>query len=304
MLLFALVARVHDGVPLAASTDLSHHPLVSDAQKYVKIISKRASSFPDRCAVQGNGYHIYFITALNVCCVALCEGGFPYATAFAFLHDLQKEFITAYDPRKVTSIQRPYALIEFDMNIQKLKQKYNGRTTPKTMSNLVTMNEELALRPPHRVELDQLEAVFGNSGSTPNTTRPTVRPNRQFIPLNVPGYLAIVLNVVCAILNLTRGMSVGHDGHFDHTLESAYIYGGVFMAAAFLCLYQIYLLRQFIPWRRTQTFLVMACLLLCNFYTSDIRNHVQVVFHVMVTGYTTFFVLNRQLIGKLPEYSV
>ena len=51
MVLFAMIARLNDGLPLSATTDHDPSQAVLLSKKYAKILSKKAAAFPDRCSL-------------------------------------------------------------------------------------------------------------------------------------------------------------------------------------------------------------------------------------------------------------
>ena len=54
--------------------------------------------------------------AKGICYLILCETGFSKKLAFSYLEDLSSEFFVQYGNR-VNSVSRPYAFIEFGMNM-------------------------------------------------------------------------------------------------------------------------------------------------------------------------------------------
>lgn len=59
-----------------------------------------------------------FISSLGVCFITMCEESYSSVLAFCFLDELQREFISLYDNKKVDNAIRPYALIDFGKSKQ------------------------------------------------------------------------------------------------------------------------------------------------------------------------------------------
>ena len=117
MVLLTMIARVADGLPLAASVqdDEESGKNMIQYQTQAKQIFKRLSqSSPNRCTIDSGAYFFHYIIVNDVCYLVLTEKSFPKRTAFTYLEDLQNEFDVQYGNR-VSTVQRPYAFIEFGM---------------------------------------------------------------------------------------------------------------------------------------------------------------------------------------------
>jgi vesicle transport protein SEC22 len=73
----------------------------------------------------------------EVCYLVMCDKMFSKRLAFNFLEDISQEFNNNYG-RKVNSVTRPYAFIEFDIYIQKSKKSLTDRRR-----NITTINTQL-----------------------------------------------------------------------------------------------------------------------------------------------------------------
>lgn len=73
----------------------------------------------------------------DVCYLVLCDKMFSKRLAFNYLEDIAQEFHNNYG-RKVNSVTRPYAFIEFDIYIQKAKKSLTDRRR-----NINTINTQL-----------------------------------------------------------------------------------------------------------------------------------------------------------------
>lgn len=78
-----------------------------------------------------------YLIESDVCYLVLCDKLYSKRLAFNYLEDLSQEFNKNYG-RKVNSVTRPYAFIEFDVYIQKAKKNLTGRR-----SNINTINNQL-----------------------------------------------------------------------------------------------------------------------------------------------------------------
>ena len=58
MILSVSIVRVHDGLALCASTDLDRGVDMKECQQYMKLLSRKASTLPDRCTLSLDGYSI------------------------------------------------------------------------------------------------------------------------------------------------------------------------------------------------------------------------------------------------------
>lgn len=73
----------------------------------------------------------------DVCYLVLCDKMFSKRSAFTYLEDLALEFHKNYG-RKVNTVTRPYAFIEFDVYIQKTKKNLTDRRR-----NINSINNQL-----------------------------------------------------------------------------------------------------------------------------------------------------------------
>ncbi|ORY30734.1 snare-like protein [Rhizoclosmatium globosum] len=162
-----IIARVADGVPLAASMDDEESAdltefkaqakrtriclittftiLASSPHKLTPTILKASSKklSPDsdlRCSIETGGSLVFhYLIEFGVCYLALCDRSYPKKLAFAYLEELQKEFHEKYG-NEVASVARPYAFVKFDTFIQKTKKQYKDTRTQK---NLNKLNDDL-----------------------------------------------------------------------------------------------------------------------------------------------------------------
>ncbi|XP_065565997.1 vesicle-trafficking protein SEC22b-like [Artemia franciscana] len=141
MVLSTVIARISDGLPLAASVqdDEQGRSLV-DYQNQAKMLMKKLDARgPERCSIETPPFIFHYLIKDEVCYLVLSEKTFSRKLAFSYLDDLQQEFSSQYG-RKVATVSRPYSFIEFDNYIQKAKKTY---IDPRARRNLGTLNNEL-----------------------------------------------------------------------------------------------------------------------------------------------------------------
>lgn len=73
----------------------------------------------------------------DVCYLVMCDKMYSKRLAFNYLEDLAQEFHKNYG-RRVNTVTRPYAFIEFDVYIQKAKKQLTDRRR-----NINTINTQL-----------------------------------------------------------------------------------------------------------------------------------------------------------------
>ncbi|XP_063070264.1 vesicle-trafficking protein SEC22a [Engraulis encrasicolus] len=301
MVLFASVVRVRDGLPLSASTDYEQDKGLHETKRHLKGLSKKLSQFPDRCTFKTGHYNVNFTSSLGVGYLMVCTDTYPNVLAFCFLDELQREFIVTYDTKRINSAVRPYSFIEFDNFIQKTKQRYNSPRSLSTKINLADMQTEIKLRPPYQLSAEELGSVNGFSQHTPSKYN-GIAPHQMLEPVTLAGVVSCVLSLLCAGLNLLRGV---------HAIESIlqnddedFNYVIAFFLGTAACLYQCYLFAYSSVWRNIKSFLAFALICLCNMYLYELRNVWQILFHVTVGAFITLQIRLRLPQGKAPDYNV
>ncbi|TPX33777.1 hypothetical protein SmJEL517_g03417 [Synchytrium microbalum] len=135
-----IIARVADGLPLAASMDDEETDDLFEYKQQAKDIFKRLSTDSDtRCSIESGPYVFNYLIEVGVCYLTLCDRSYPKKLAFAYLEELQKEFQQLHG-HEVASVGRPYALARFDNVIQKLKKQYKD---VRAQRNLNKLNDDL-----------------------------------------------------------------------------------------------------------------------------------------------------------------
>ncbi|XP_072042649.1 vesicle-trafficking protein SEC22a-like isoform X2 [Amphiura filiformis] len=310
MVLFAMIARLHDGLPLSATTDHDPSQAVLLSKKYAKILSKKAQSFPDRCSLFTGSHWLYLISSLGVCFITLCEESYPAVLAYCFLDEVQREFISLYDGKRVDSCRRPYALIEFDQTIAKTKQRYLSTRTLRTRTSLTDMSQEVKLRPPHRLNLDDLGPVPGSVTQDMNSSGYTYRPqtNSKQVEMSWITKLTLVLCAMCSVMNFFRVIGLLNAGAMNLDNESSSLFRGatMFFLAFALATFQSYLLIYNSSWREFKCLMATFLTLFANFYLyiHGLRFGFTVAFHAVVFLLAAFQIMQKPDRLKLPDYTV
>nr|CAG4635166.1 EOG090X0HBC [Alona affinis] len=142
MLFMTWIARVGDGLPLAASIpeDEESGKGVLDFQNQAKMLFRKLNNqSPSKCTIETGSHFFHYLIDQDVCYLVLCEQSYSKKLAFSFLEDLAQEFSSLYG-KKVHSVNRPYSFIEFDTYIQKARRSFMDS---RTRRNLTALNTEL-----------------------------------------------------------------------------------------------------------------------------------------------------------------
>ncbi|XP_053120754.1 vesicle-trafficking protein SEC22c isoform X2 [Hemicordylus capensis] len=205
MILFACVVRVRDGLPLSASTDFHLDQDYLECRKRLKALSSLLTQYPDRGTAQERDLSIHFHSSGDIACMGICTSSYPAVMVFCFLEELHWEFIASYDATSVGLASRPYAFLEFDNVIQKVKNRFNYTNCAQTKFNLEKIKEELRLQPPALVTLDDVELRNGMVNGHVELHVESA-PAQRMQPVSALGILSLVLNIMCGALNLIRGV--------------------------------------------------------------------------------------------------
>ncbi|EPZ33749.1 snare-like protein [Rozella allomycis CSF55] len=134
-----IIARVADGLPLAASLDDDEQEFSIHKQQAKALLKRLTESTDQRCSVETGPYVFHYLIELNVCYLCICDRSYPKKLAFSYLEELQKEFQQSFADR-IETVDRPYALIKFDTYIQKAKRNYQDA---RSQRNVEKLNEDL-----------------------------------------------------------------------------------------------------------------------------------------------------------------
>nr|KAF6476082.1 SEC22-like protein C, vesicle trafficking protein [Rousettus aegyptiacus] len=161
MILFACVVRVRDGLPFSASTDFYHTQDFLECRRRLKTLASRLAQYPGRGSAQGCDLSIHVSSSGDVACMAICSRQCPAAMAFCFLETLWWEFTASYDTTCIGLASRPYAFLEFDSIIQKVKWHFNYVSSTQMKSSLEKIQEELKFQPPTVLTLEDTDVANG-----------------------------------------------------------------------------------------------------------------------------------------------
>ncbi|XP_016127305.1 vesicle-trafficking protein SEC22c isoform X2 [Sinocyclocheilus grahami] len=279
LILFAFVVRVRDGLPLSASTDFLHDKELQERKQQLKVISKSLSSLPERGTVKGHELNIHFLSAEGVSYMTVCACSLPAATAFCFLEDLRWEFTACFDNSAVALASRPYPFLEFDSAIQKLQQHYNQKGGPSLEVTLAEVQEDLRTSPPQVLTIEDMALTNGAANGHVEQTAASGQGQR-LEPVSAPGILSLVLNIMCAALNIIRGV---------HLIEYT-----------FQCHLYLFHTCQ----KKLKSFTLLTLIILCNAFLFGLRNICQLAFHMSVACLSTLLTLHRKLLDRNMDCGV
>lgn len=302
LILFAFVVRVRDGLPLSASTDFQHGRELQERKQQLRSISKALGLFPERGTVKGSDLNIYFICCEGVSYMVVCHCSLPAAMAFCFLEDLRWEFSACFDAAKVAMAARPYPFLEFDDKVQRLKQQYNQRGGPALDITLAEVQEDLRARPPQVLTLEEVELSNGATNGHVIQQPPTSGQAQRLERVTAPGILSMVLNIMCASLNLIRGVHL-----IEYTFQDDY--DGIWNVVAFLlafvsCICQCHLYLFHSSVKRLKALSLLSVIVLCNSFLYGLRNVWQLLFHMSVASLSTLLILSRKLQDRTTDCKV
>ncbi|KAJ9598052.1 hypothetical protein L9F63_026841 [Diploptera punctata] len=126
MVLMTMIARIADGLPLAATMqeDEQSGKSILEYQNQAKMLFRKLNELsPSRCTIETGPYLFHYLIENEVCYLVLAEKNYSKRLAFSYLEDLAQEFHSQYGKR-VNTVTRPYTFIEFDTYIQKAKKVF------------------------------------------------------------------------------------------------------------------------------------------------------------------------------------
>uniref|UniRef100_A0A8D8ZHX6 Vesicle-trafficking protein SEC22b n=1 Tax=Cacopsylla melanoneura TaxID=428564 RepID=A0A8D8ZHX6_9HEMI len=142
MFLLTMIARVRDGLILSASMQDDEHSERStlEYQNQAKQLFRKLNiSCPTTMSIETGPYFFHYFIDRGVCFLTLCERLFSKKVAFSYLESLGQEFHSSYGSQ-FEQCTRPYAFVEFDSSIKKLRKSF---TDTRVRRNLNTLNSEL-----------------------------------------------------------------------------------------------------------------------------------------------------------------
>ncbi|SPP89138.1 blast:Vesicle-trafficking protein SEC22b-B [Drosophila guanche] len=168
MAMLTMIARVIDGLPLVGTmqddeqvsvkgSTYPHSQLnrikyrsllenfhfqsgrsILDYQNQAKMLFRKLGTHsPARSSIETGPYLFHYLIENDVCYLVMVDKMYSKRLAFNYLEDLAQEFHTHYG-RRVNSVTRPYAFIEFDVYIQKAKRQLTDRRR-----NITNINTQL-----------------------------------------------------------------------------------------------------------------------------------------------------------------
>ncbi|XP_065600930.1 vesicle-trafficking protein SEC22c [Cyrtonyx montezumae] len=302
MIFFACVVRVRDGLPLSASTDFHFNQDFLQCRKKLKALSSVLAQYPSRGTAKGRDLSIHFLSSGEIACMAICSSSYSTIMAFCFLEELQWEFATSYDTTSISLASRPYAFLEFDNAIQKVKHRFNYRSGSPMKVSWEKVEEELRLQPPVQLKLADTELMNGVANGGHTGVHVEVAPAYRMQRVTPLGILSLVLNIMCGALNLIRGVHLA-----EHSLQEDYEGMGnvvAFFLPFLACVFQCYLYLFYSSTRKVKTFVLFSSVCFCNIYLYGLRNLWQIAFHIGVASLSSYQILTRQLMEKQHDCGV
>lgn len=142
MVLLTMIARISDGLPLAATmqeNEQSERSTLEYQNQAKMLFRKLGPQSPTRCTIETGPYLFHYLIENEVCYLVLCERNYSKRIAYSYLEDIAQEFHSQHGKR-VNSVARPYAFIEFETYIQKAKKVFSDGRSRRNMN---TLNNQL-----------------------------------------------------------------------------------------------------------------------------------------------------------------
>ena len=114
-----MIARVSDGLPLAASIPKDGHMgknIVDYQRQAIRLFIMLKETSPIKYSIESGPCLFHYIIEQDVCFLTLCDRNFNKKLAYFFLQELSKQFCNQYG-HKINTTRRPYSVIEFDIYI-------------------------------------------------------------------------------------------------------------------------------------------------------------------------------------------
>ncbi|XP_046738570.1 vesicle-trafficking protein SEC22b [Diprion similis] len=138
MVLLTMIARLADGLPLAATMqdDEQSGRNILEYQNQAKMLFRKLGpQSPSRCTIETGPYLFHYLIEKEACYLVLCERNYSKRVAYSYLEDIAQEFDAQYG-KKINTVTRPYTFIEFDTYIQKAKKVFSDNRSRRNMSAL------------------------------------------------------------------------------------------------------------------------------------------------------------------------
>lgn len=145
MVLLTMIARIADGLPLAATMqeDEQSGRNILDYQNQAKMLFRRLGpQSPTRCTIETGPYLFHYLIENEVCYLVLCEKNYSKRLAYSYLEDIAQEFQSLYG-KHVNKVTRPYSFIEFNTYIEKAKKVFLDGRSRRNMNALNTQLQDV-----------------------------------------------------------------------------------------------------------------------------------------------------------------
>ncbi|XP_041368399.1 vesicle-trafficking protein SEC22b-B-like [Gigantopelta aegis] len=209
MVLLTMIARVADGLPLAASVqeDEQAGRSMMEYQNQAKQLFRKISNDPQppaRCSLESGPYIYHYIIERGVMYLVLCDKTFSKRLAYTYLEDLQGEFSAQYGSR-VETVSRPYTFIEFDTYIQKCRRSYMDSRARRNLSNINTELQDVQRIMVQNIDdvLQRGEAlsVLDSKASNLSTLSQKYKKDAKYLNLR-SSYFKIAIGVILVVFML------------------------------------------------------------------------------------------------------
>merc|ERR1712093_325627 len=126
-----MIARVSDGLPLAASVDDEQTETdLAEYKQQAKLIFRRLTPTAEpRCSIESGKATLHYLIQNGIVYLTIAEKSYPRKLAFSYLDELSKEFERSYADEAFKPQLRPYAFVKFDTFIQRTKRLYQDSRT-------------------------------------------------------------------------------------------------------------------------------------------------------------------------------
>lgn len=147
-----LVARAHDGLPLASTIDdADQEDLDRDfpehkAQAKTVLLKYLPGQTEPRCTIEAGSslaynFHVYCPSSSSTAFIALCDRLYPKKLAYACLEEAAGLFGQEYSSANVQQASRPYQFIKFTNALQKCKRSFKD---VRARQNIDRLQQELS----------------------------------------------------------------------------------------------------------------------------------------------------------------
>ncbi|XP_066440587.1 vesicle-trafficking protein SEC22c isoform X2 [Eleutherodactylus coqui] len=292
MILYACIVRLQDGLPLSASTDFHPNKQVLECKKWLRRLCVNLCQQPARGTARVCDLSIHFCSAGDISSLTICSSSYQSTTAFSFLEELNWEFSSLYNSTAIALASRPYAFLEFDSVIQRVKHNFNYGASP-----------PIHLNPSATPVAVRLEEVAEANGIANGHIATHVSPaNHKMSPVSALGILSLTLNIMCGALSLIRGVHLAENSFQDGYENAGRVLA--FLTAFSASILQCYLYLFYCPARKLKSWGLLVVIGLCNVYLYGLRNLWQISFHVFVAFLSAVQIVTRRPADRRSDCGV